>query len=512
MLPKLSLLDLSQRAISSNGSSALFELQTQLYHELRTAERPVQKLTTWFLDRRNLEAAWERVRRTDGANTPGTDGVACRDLEDRVGPWLAQLADDIYHRRYHPLPPRWLEVPKPNRPGAKRKLGILAIKDRVVQAGLKQILETLLEPVFLNCSFGFRPGRSVPAALHSVTGLLRCPQDQSMPYTHGVQLDIANCFDTIDHDVLRSELARHIADPEVMRLIDLILHSGGITNGKFWWKRKTGIVQGSSLSPLLCNLYLHPLDQAIHDAGQLSQNGIRVFRYADDILLLARGSKLAERGLSLVRQVLRRLHLKLKDNGACIVPVESGLSWLGVRLQPRPHRWTGETTFGYLIPDAKVVEMLDRITEMTAPPSQRIDGSAFNPARWIVSINQQLRDWRQAYRFADNAPEVFRVLDDHTRECVATLLVAITQTKRSQIYQQYRVKLPRGFWTWEVPGARLVVLSSLAPYAPANLIRKPRWMWRRPEAKKALEEVALEEELEVSEEDAPTDVPEKEIG
>jgi hypothetical protein len=155
-----------------------------------------------------------------------------------------------------------------------------------------------------------------------------------------------------------------------------------------------------------------------------------------------------------------------------------------------PQRWSDCLSHGYVVPDAKVIDMLARLTEMTAPPSARVDGSAFNPARWIVSINEQLRDWRGAYLYADNAPEVFRALDDHARLRVGQLLQSITAVRGPQLLRQYRVKLPRGFWSWEVPGARLTVLSSLAPQAPANLTRRPPWMGRHLPARPAAKALA----------------------
>ncbi len=120
--------------------------------------------------------------------------------------------------------------------------------------------------------------------------------------------------------------------------------------------------------------------------------------------------------------------------------------------------------------------MLERVVEMTLPPSARIDASAFNLGRWLVSINEQLRDWRQAYLYADNAAEVFAALDEHTRERVVQLLHAVTGKRFQNLRAEYRVRLPRGFWTWKVNGCALVVLSSLAPHAPENLTRRPPWL------------------------------------
>src|SRR5438552_14615342 len=104
----------SHQADVGNPQWALISLQTQIYGETRYANRPIPQLMTWLLDRRNLEAAWDRVQNADGANTPGVDSVTCNEVRNQAVSWLARLAADLYHRRYQPLAPRWVEIPKPN--------------------------------------------------------------------------------------------------------------------------------------------------------------------------------------------------------------------------------------------------------------------------------------------------------------------------------------------------------------------------------------------------------------
>jgi hypothetical protein len=169
------------------------------------------------------------------------------------------------------------------------------------------------------------------------------------------------------------------------------------------------------------------------------------------------------------------LRLRHRDPGAEPQPLADGVAWLGVRLRLRPDPWTGRARAGYVVPDNKVRDMLARIAEMTTPPSSRIDAAAFDLGRWIVSVNDQLRDWYQAYVFAENAGEVFRAVDEHSRERVGELLHSVTGTRHRQLREQYRVWLPRGFWTWQVKGCRLTQLSSLAPRCPRGLTRRPPW-------------------------------------
>ena len=120
--------------------------------------------------------------------------------------------------------------------------------------------------------------------------------------------------------------------------------------------------------------------------------------------------------------------------------------------------------------------MLDRITEMTVPPSARIDAAAFDLGRWLASINDQLRDWWHTYMYADNASEVFRTVDRCTYERVGELLRAVTGYRRRAVDELFRVRLPRGFYSWQIEGTRLTVLSSLAPRNPDRLCHRPRWM------------------------------------
>lgn len=151
---------------------------------------------------------------------------------------------------------------------------------------------------------------------------------------------------------------------------------------------------------------------------------------------------------------------------------------MGVDLRPREAWATDRREFGYFVPAAKVARMIERIEEMTVPPSARIDPSAFDLGRWLASINEQLRDWRSAYMYAENAAKAFRELDRAAFERVGDLLHAITGLRRRALVDEYRVRLPRGFQSWQIGGVRLSVLSSLAPRNPDRLFRPP--MWKKP--------------------------------
>jgi len=387
---------------------------------------------------------------------------------------LAELADSLFRRDYRPCRPRWVDIPKHDSSARFRRIGILTIRDRIVRAAVKQVLDPILEPIFLPNSFGFRVGRSVDAALDAASWALSAPTGEKPKLLWASPLDVENCFPTLDHEHVGTVIAEHIADAELFSLIQQLVATGGETIGRLWWQRRCGLIQDSALSPLLCNLALHSLDVTAAKIGQDTQAGVAVMRYADDMLVLARDANLVNQAITALRGVLARQHQRFKRIPAPR-PAAAGVDWLGVTLRPRPLAQPDSTIFGYVVPVAKIESMLTRLHEMTAPPSDKIDAAAFNMAKWIVSVNSQLRDWRQAYLFADNAPDLFRLLDDVARERIGCLLKTVSGLSWTEIRRNHFAMLPRGFWTWEVPGARLTVLSSLAPHAPRRLIRRPIW-------------------------------------
>lgn len=463
--------------------SDLVDLQTRVYNEMRSSGLPVSSLISWLVDQRNLDAAWHRVRQADGAHTPGMDGVICKDISGASAGWLHQLADDLRHGRYRPSPPRWVNIPKnspADRHGARqspcfRRIGILTVRDRVVHTAIKQVLEPVLDSHFSADSFGFRPGRSVPGALQHAVDLVTSEPDGGLPFGYAVRMDIAECFETVDHTILMQQARRFVSDEAFLGLLDLLVRTTATRMGTFWNRRRAGLLTGSALSPLLCNLYLDRLDKELATAGEESHQAFRCVRYADDLLLLARDRWAARQARRAAKQALRRLHQRCHRSKGSVTPIRHGFDWLGVRVMPRRAAWSKDTRFGYIVPDAKATEMLDRLTEMTAPPSSRVDADAFDLSRWIVSVNCELRQWRQAYLYADNAPEIFRALDDQARYRLGQLLASVQGVRWREVVQRYRARLPRGFWTWEVNGVRLTALSSLAPRAPHRLTRRPVW-------------------------------------
>lgn len=454
----------------------IYRTTRQRLNESGQLQEPFNELLPSLLDRNNLDAAWERVSSSEGARTPGEDGQTAADVARRVDRWLDSIASDIYQEKYQPRPPRWVEIPKSD--GTTRKLGILTLRDRVVHAATKQVLEPILEPTFQHNSYGFRPGRSVAGAVLAACETLKGGRNEDLPLPWAMPADVANCFDSIDHQLLMDRLEGYVSDGPFLQLVHNLIAVGGVKHRSLWNQRIHGLIQGSGLSPLLCNFVLDDLDRRIVALHEQHVFAVHLFRYADDLLVLADSTSTLRKAQSVIKQTLSSLKLSLNAKKQQQIPVTSRVPWLGVEIVAQTPEWSSQIEFGYEIPGHKVLKMMTRIDEMTLPPSTKIDPEAFDLGRWLVSINSQLRDWWQAYLFAANAQLAFRAIDDHTDQRVGELLRAVTGKRWHELRDHYRVRLPRGFSSWQVNGCRLSVLSSLAPRRPDRLTRRPEWMKR----------------------------------
>jgi RNA-directed DNA polymerase len=215
-----------------------------------------------------LERAWELVRRNRGA--AGIDQQTITDVEHYgVTRLLDELAADLRDGSYRPLAARRVFIPKPGSL-ERRPLSIPAVRDRVVQAAARIVLEPIFEADFLGCSFGFRPKRSAHDALQVLV------DEAWRGQLWVVETDIANCFEAIPHDRLMQAIEERVVDRTALKLVRGMLRAGVMQDGAVI-RRDAGTPQGGVISPLLANVYLHRLDRQWQTGGV----GVLV-RYADD--------------------------------------------------------------------------------------------------------------------------------------------------------------------------------------------------------------------------------------
>jgi RNA-directed DNA polymerase len=321
--------------------------------------------------RRTLGAAWEQVRRNRGA--AGIDRESIEQFGARAERDLTNLACDITSGRYRPAPVRRCYIPKPGTI-QRRPLGIPTVRDRVVQGALRIVLEPIFERKFAATSYGFRPGRSCKDALRRVVELLR------QGYVWVVDADIAAYFDSIDHGILMADIEEEVADGHVLSLIEAYLKAE-VMEAATSWEPEKGTPQGGVISPLLANIYLHPVD------GVLQQAGYASVRYADDLVVLCRSRAEAEKALELLRTTLAARKLQLHPDKTRITSVlEDGFDFLGYHFHGKD-RWPRQKS-------AK--KLRDAIRAHT----RRANGESL--ATIITRINPILRGWYEYFKHSKN--------------------------------------------------------------------------------------------------------------
>lgn len=240
-----------------------------------------------ILDRDNLNKAYKRVRGNKGA--PGIDGMTIEDALPLLREHREELLRSIEDGTYKPNPVRRKEIPKPD--GGVRKLGIHTVVDRVIQQAIAQRIQPIFESGFSESSFAYRPGRRVQWAINRVANYAR------QGYTFALQLDLSKYFDTLNHERLMNLLRQRIKDERVTKLVKKYLKSGVMENGVVR-EPNEGSPQGGPLSPLPANIYLNEFD------WEMERRGVKMVRYADDIVLLAKSMRAAKRLLETASRYL----------------------------------------------------------------------------------------------------------------------------------------------------------------------------------------------------------------
>lgn len=343
------------------------------------------------LCRDNLMEAHRRVVRNGGA--PGIDGMTVDELWDHCKVHWPSIRQQLMDGTYRPAPVRQVLIPKPG--GGRRALGIPTVLDRLIQQALVQVLTPILDPTFSADSYGFRPGRGAHDAVQRARGHV------AAGHRWAVDLDLAQFFDRVNHDVLMARLARRIGDKRVLRLIRGYLQAGTLAGG-MTSPRREGTPQGGPLSPLLSNVLLDDLDR------ELGQRGHRFVRYADDVTVYVRSHKAGVRVLaSLERFLWRRLRLVVNRAKSAV---------------DRPWRRTllGYTMTAHRQPRLRVApSSVQRFKARIRAELRRGRGRSLG--RVLATLAPIIRGWVAYFRLAE-VKAAFETLDQWVRRRLRCLL------------------------------------------------------------------------------------------
>ncbi len=385
---------------TSTGTTAeqVQALQAALYRAAKAApDRRFYSLWDKVFRDDVLTEAWKQVRRNRGA--PGVDHQAIETIENAgVAEFLKEIQMELRGHRYRVPPVRRVYIPKPD--GTERPLGIPTVRDRVVQAAVRIVLEPIFEAGFADCSYGYRPGRSAHDAVSAVDKWLNFGME------HVLDADIASFFDSIPHDRLMKTVERRVSDGKVLNLLRRWLRAGVLEEGTVR-PTEQGTPQGGVISPLLANIYLDQLDKAMERWGRRPDGwrSAAVVRYADDFVVLS-----TEPVWNLRRKVqalLTELGLTLKLEKTRVVRADEGFDFLGFRFMKR--RATSNRLgrkVRYFPSPRSMQRARERIRERIGP--RRLMKTVEDAVR---DVNVFLVGWSAYFGHGDAKPQLYGLQD-----------------------------------------------------------------------------------------------------
>ena len=354
-----------------------------------TDAKKVHSLIDKVYKRKNLEMAWERVKANRGSG--GVDGETLETFEAQLGQQLDRLQRELKEDTYQPQPVRQHPIPKRDKPGEYRLLGIPTIYDRVCQQALLNRIEPIFEPVFDDASFGYRRGRSTKDALRKIWKEIQGGSEWI------VDADLRDFFGSVDHKKLLTLVAQRVADGRVLRLIEAMLKAGSYGKGQLFPSAR-GTPQGGVVSPTLSNILLTPFDR------EMRLRGYQLTRYADDWVITCKSAAEARAAVEAAGRVLKQLGVELHPQKTRIVHVQDGFEFLGYKIKRGKKKlYLPESKIRsqarqgalYAYPKEKSIHrFMDRIRQRT---KRRLP---LPTKELIEELNPLLRGWGEYYKRA----------------------------------------------------------------------------------------------------------------
>ncbi|MBN2543255.1 group II intron reverse transcriptase/maturase [bacterium] len=333
-----------------------------------------------LLSKKSLYRAFCKVKSNRGSY--GVDKVSIDDFENKLKENILRLLEELKTKSYKPQAVRKVEIPKEN--GKTRQLGIPTIRDRVVQQTLLEILSPIYEEDFHPSSYGYRPNRSCHQAISKATMFIR---KYNLKWV--VDMDLSKCFDTLNHEIIISTIRKRVTDGSILKLIEMFLKSG-IMRGAGIEKMETGSPQGGVISPLIANIYLNEFDQ------YMKRRNYRIVRYADDILILCRTKRKAEKAREEAARYLEKiLRLKVNEEKTYIRHSDDGIKYLGVEIYSKYTK----------IQEKKLKKFKEKVKSATRR------NSPVNLEKVIKDINPILRGFINYFKIANCKKAAERLME-----------------------------------------------------------------------------------------------------
>ncbi|MCH4888526.1 group II intron reverse transcriptase/maturase [Acidaminobacter sp. JC074] len=410
---------------TNNTKEKVRKLQRKLYQSAKVnGKRKFHALYDKIYRIDILKESWKKVKSNKGS--AGIDKQTIEDIEaigvDKV---LEELHVKLMEGTYNPPSVRHVEIPKGK--DATRPLGIPTVKDRIVQTAMKTVLEPIFDADFLDCSYGFRPKRNQHQALE----VIRKACNNKGNYV--LDADIKGYFNNINHDKLMLLMEQRISDRRVLKMIRKWLKAGVMIKGDLV-ESEIGSPQGSSISPLLSNLYLNYMDQVWEK--HYKHLGVLV-RFADDFVIICKNKKNVDHSYYVVQEIMRRLCLELSSEKTKVINLwggKEGFDFLGYH-----HRKTKQITKSareyYAIERWISKKKHNRIKDVIRDITNK--ATTYNDIETMIrTLNLKIVGWRNYYGLSST--RVLMKIDNFIKHRL--ILWYNIKRKRRKLNDYYEVK------------------------------------------------------------------------